>query len=385
MKYVIYTGVLFMPNGNAAAQRAHAFEQIIKKIGYIPVVIGMNPKGDSGKILETKEKSNGSIYYSMNYPQTSGEWLKILFDDSQIKKVINDLGCQNVHAVIAMDYFSFALRKLIKYCKKKNIRFIVDTVDWFAKSKYSFPKGIIKDFDTLYRMKIVHKKTDYMITISSYLREYYNHSIKNIIQIPGIFDSTKMQLKEYKPNKILTLSFVGSPGKKCEKEKIDWLIKAICKINCEKVRIILQIIGIDKEILEVNRPDITSLDKFNESIVCFGRMNHEECIDIITQSDFSVIIRENTVLSNAGFPTKLGESYACGTPVFVTPTSDIPNYVPEGYGIIAENCSYEAVEKSLNMLLMLSPKDIENMHSKIKIDNPLSYTKYIESMKEVIG
>lgn len=384
MKYVIYTGVFFMPDGNAAAQRAHAIEQILKKLGYTPIIIGMNQNGDSGKILESKYEKDDSFYYSINYPQKSIDWIKVLFEIDHIKTVVNTLGCENVHAIIAMDYFSIALNRLIKYCKRNNIRFIADTVDWFAKSNYKFPKRIIKDFDTFYRMKIVHKKSEYMITISSFLKKYYTSNVKKIVQIPGMFVPLKCNLKTYESNKILTLAFVGSPGKKCEKEKIDWVIQAVCKINKEKIRIKVILVGVDKKSLEVNRPDITALNKFDESIDCLGRLEHDACIDIITRSDFSVIIREDTLLSNAGFPTKLGESYACGTPVLATPTSDIADYVPEGYGFVTETCTYEAVEKGIYNLLLLPQTYIENMHMKIRRDNPLSYTKFVKAMQEVI-
>ena len=387
MKYVIYTGVLFMPDKNAAAQRANAFARLIKLAGFMPVIIGMNIENDSNCILNSKEYRDNTLYFAMNYPNSTTSWLKMLFDYRQIVVVMEELGKENIHSIIAMDYFAPALNGLMSYCTKNKIRFIVDTVDWFAKSQYSFPKNIVKDLDTNLRMKWLNKKADYMITISEYLKAYYENSKKRIVQIPGIYAQGEEQCDLLRIDKTDSkiLAFVGSPGLKCEKEKIDWVIKAICKINSETLKIQFLIAGIDKETLRKNRPDLTDLPQFDQSILCLGKIEHDECLKLISSSDFSVIIREDSLLSNAGFPTKLGESFACGTPVLVTPTSDIKKYIPTGYGIITENCTYDAVEKSLVLLTTYSAEDITRMHALVKSDNPLSYEKYIDEIKEVLG
>lgn len=385
MRYVIYTGVLFMPNGNAAAQRANSFSEMLKKIGYIPVIIGMNPEGDSDSILSSKTADNGVLYYYMNYPKTTSEWLKMLVDHRQIVSVVESLGVENVQAIIAIDYYAIALGRLVRYCKRRNINFIADAVDWFERSMYQFPKNILKDADTYYRMNCLYKKIDNMIAISEYLSTYYKPYVKKIVKIPGVYCDLNTTREKFEGNDIITLAFVGSPGNKCEKEKIDWVIKAICKINDEEARIRLIVAGIDKKTLEVNRPDLTSIKGFDESVLCLGRLKHEECINLIRKSDFSIIIREDTLLSRAGFPTKLGESFACGTPVFVTPTSDICSYIPAGYGIISENCTYEAVETSLIEISSFSKNDIMKMHDLVSEDNALHYAKFLCRLKEIVN
>lgn len=385
MKYVIYTGVLFMPDGNAAAQRANAFSSMIKKNGYVPVIVGMDSLCEK-PIIETKKETDGVIYFSMHYPSSIKGWLKMLYDSKSIIDVIKYFGYENVQAVIAMDYFAPALKRMMDFCSNYNIRFIIDTVDWFAKSQYSFPKCVIKDIDTWLRMKILNKKTKYMITISKYLYNYYHNYVENIVYVPGVIhkDDVYDDLPRYQKQEKLTLCFVGSPGKKCDKEKIDWLIQAICKINMQKNIIKFIIVGIDKQTLIQNRPDLTSISGFDDSIICKGRLQHSECLKIISKSDFSVIVRENTLLSNAGFPTKVGESFACGTPVFVTPTSDIEEYIPEGYGVVTNDCTYESIERKLEELSQLSSENILDMHNKVIADNPLDYSRFFMRIRKVI-
>ena len=385
MKYVIYTGVLFMPDRNAAAQRALAISKIVSSIGYQPVVIGMRPNEHVNNVIQTERELEGIKLFEMGYPQNSFDWLKMLFDYKQIIQVIEYLGKEKCQAVIAMDYFVPALYSLIKFCNGQNIRLILDTVDWFGNSSYRFPKGMIKNLDTFLRMHYLNKKTEYLITISSFLENYYKNSVKNVVRIPGIYCSLDYNNNQiFETNSIRTISFVGAPGKKCDKEKIDWVIKAICKNNEENKKMKFIIAGIDKETLAVNRPDLVSIRGFDESIVCKGRISHDMCKELIRTSDFTVIIRENSRLSNAGFPTKLGESYAYGTPVIVTPTSDIRDYVFDGYGIVTNSCTYEEVEKVIHQIANMTDEQVLYMHNTVKKYNPLNYTLFIDKLRSVI-
>lgn len=387
MKYVIYFGVLFMPDGNAAAQRAYSFSKLIKANGYTPVIIGMNKHNIEKDIIKTRHEENGMQVYEMNYPNSILTWLNMLCSIKPIVEVIENLGGSNVQAVIAMDYFSIALKRIIRYCKENNIKFVADAVDWFSKSLYKFPKGIIKDLDTKYRMEFLYKKIDCMITISDFLKCYYQPYVNNIIEIPGIYCKKNHLIKkgcEYVPNDILTLGFVGSPGKFCEKEKIDWIIQAICKINYKDIKIKLIIAGVDQESLQKYRPDLVELDKFEDSVICKGRIAHTECVRIISKCDFTIIVREDNLLSKAGFPTKLGESFAYGTPVFATPTSNIAEFISSDYGFVTDECTFASVENALYSLLSYSVEDKERMHATILKSNPLDWSRFVKRMQEVL-
>jgi len=386
MRYIIYIGVIQMPDKNAAAQRANAFSSIIRENGYSPIVIGLSlDRSAKQDIWETKNDYKGCTYYSMKYPSSSKEWLKTICSIYEIKKIIKMYGVENVEAIIAMDYYSIALLKLMYFCKKNEIKFIIDAVDWFAKSNDPFPRNIVKNVDTFLRMHWINKKTHFMITISRYLHDYYKKWVPNIVEIPGIAVHNKPKRAQYKcKESIRTLAFVGSPGKKCEKEKIDWIIKSVCELNKDKVRLKFHIAGIDKDTLFLNRKDIASLQKFDDSVICYGRIAHSECLNLVSACDFSVIVRENNLLSNAGFPTKLGESYKCGTPVLVTPTSNICEYIPPSHGIIAANCSEIAVRSALQKISEMTDKEIEWMHGEVDRNNPLDSRYYSKELSKLL-
>lgn len=387
MQYIIYVGVFFMPDKNAASQRALAFSSIIRAMGYVPIIIGMDEQIPEGTdILNTKTFYKDCVYYLTKYPATSKEWVRMLYNISPIKRIVAHLGKENVKAVIAMDYFSCALLRLMFFCKKNSIKFVADTVDWFQKSNDPFPRNIVKDIDTNLRMKVMHKKVKYMITISKYLYQYYERFVPNIVQIPGIVRPLQNQSIMFSgiDKTVCTFAFVGSPGAKCEKEKIDWLIKIICKINQNEVKAKLYIAGIDKQTLFENRPDIAAIPNFEQSVMCYGRMKHKDCLRLLSSCDFATIIRKDSLLSRAGFPTKIGEAFACGTPVFVTPTSDVCDYIPPTHGIVANRCTKEATEEAMNVILRLSREEILDMHEAVAQFNPLENLHFKEQMQNII-
>lgn len=382
MKYIIYLGVLFMPDKNAASHRARAFASIFNKLGYKTIVIGMNQDNRENKFGINYEDY---ILYETTYPKSSIAWFKMLCSISCIKQVIKIYGAEQIHCIIAMDLFSPALFRLINYCKKYHINLVVDAVDWFEKSNYNFPKNIIKDLDTFFRMNYLYKKKiSNMISISRFLYNKYSN-IKNIVEIPGIIlSSNQNNYKQNVFNNKINLCFVGSPGKKCEKEKIDWLIDAVCAINKKNRVYRLFIIGIDEQTLRVNRPDIFQKNKNMDDVKFWGRSSHKECEKLILKSDFSTIIREDNLLTRAGFPTKLGESFKYGIPVIATPSGNVSEYINCNYGFVTDKCNYNSLYKLLDELQYMKREDLEQMKKEIIQNNPLDNQKFVYVVKQFL-
>ena len=372
-----------MPDGNAAAQRAHAFSSMILDSGYQPVVIGMRRSSDGAVRRGVTE--GDVLLWEMRYPSSAGKWLKMTVSIREIRRCMEELGQENIHAVIAMDYFSCAFARLLRYCRSRDILFIGDAVDWFSRSQYAFPKNIIKDLDTAVRMRFLYPRMRRMIVISEYLKRQYASHVGQIAEIPGVVLPDREQTERlYHPNQLLTFSFVGAPGKKCEKEKIDWLIRILCKINAKKRRVVFHAAGVDEKTLLNNLPELGALPAFRETVVLHGRISHKECMELTAKSDFSVIIREDNRLSRAGFPTKLGEAFACGTPVLVTPAGNMADYIPEGYGFVAGACTCEALNETVEHMLELSREEIARMHRVVASHNPLDCTQFAPRMQMIL-
>ena len=53
-----------------------------------------------------------------------------------------------------------------------------------------------------------------------------------------------------------------------------------------------------------------------------GMLAHGDVQRLVGSTDFSILVRQPCRTSQAGFPTKFVESFACGTPVIANLTSD---------------------------------------------------------------
>lgn len=91
------------------------------------------------------------------------------------------------------------------------------------------------------------------------------------------------------------------------------------------------------------------------------------------QSDWTIILRENSRLVKAGFPTKLVESISCGTPVLANRFSNVFDYLTEENSICVEN-----IDDIAKYLLQACEK-------KCEIDcNVFDYHNYLQELDELI-
>ena len=58
---------------------------------------------------------------------------------------------------------------------------------------------------------------------------------------------------------------------------------------------------------------------------------------MVKKADYSIIIRDNNLVTRAGFPTKFVESVACGTPVICNDNSDLKEWIDRcGCGFVVD-------------------------------------------------
>lgn len=227
-----------------------------------------------------------------------------------------------------------------------------------------------------------------MICISKYLYSMYEKSCDQIAIVPGTVDNHDQKWKDislYRKKQIPTIGYAGYPGANFSKERLDLLMKAIFELNEEGLCCKLKVAGASKLSLQKYLPELNN-DNFTKNIEFLGELSHLECLNMISSCDFSAIIREDTLVTRAGFPTKLSESLACGTPVITTPSSNISDYIINGKnGYITDGFSYESIKNTIKVALINSNMiDLVKMHEYTKNSNPLVYHEYTNRVKKVI-
>lgn len=324
---IVYIGGFELPDKNAAAHRVINNCKLLRDIGYKPVLIGIS-KGFDNEI----EPKNcfGFEYYSIKYPNNTKSWVEYLTKIDRFVHIIKRL--RNVQKIICYNCPSIVYKKLLKYAKQNKIKIFADITEWYGAQGKNILSKIMKGIDSFYRMRILNVKSDGIIVISDYLKQYYIKKLPTLL-LPPLVDindnkwiSDDGTINNHKSEVCLVYS--GNPGFK--KDKINLIIKALSDIK-GKLIYSFSVIGITKEeYLALYPKHKKILDSMNDRVLFNGRVDHFKAINILKKADYSIIVRNKNIISKAGFPTKFVESVTCRVPVIANKEAGLTKYLRSG-------------------------------------------------------
>ena len=98
----------------------------------------------------------------------------------------------------------------------------------------------------------------------------------------------------------------------------------------------------------------------------------------IMNSDFTILLRDSKVSTNAGFPTKVSESLALGVPVLSNITSDLCNYIIDGKNgfVLKDPNDNKKNLEIMKRILLLDYSQINAMKLLTFEDCAFDYRKY---------
>lgn len=248
---------------------------------------------------------------------------------------------------------------MLRLSKKEGFKLVIEATEWRNPKDYTgFISKIINTEKDLQK-KYVDKRVGNTIAISSYLYEHYIKQNCNTILLPPIFPNCKMReiiSQRESDSNVLKLVYAGAMS---SKDYIDTLIKAIMKINKNDIRITFDIIGADENQVE-NLIKTNKLERFG--IKCHGRLTHEKTLQIVENSDFSVLLRMDKQYAKAGVSTKFCEAMMRGVPSICTSVGGTDLFVEDGInGFLVEDNKEKTLEKILLRILSLPKEEIRNI------------------------
>ena len=345
---IIYVGGFEMPDKNAAAHRVLNNAKVFSSLGYHVVFCGV----DRDIAASFAEPISMGQFENVPaaYPKCGKEWVKYLINFQHIKKTFSQYS--NVKFAIAYNMHAVPLAKLMKYCKRKGIKLIADVTEWYENRFSITPIKFVKWVDTAVVMRVLQKRVDGMIAISTYLERYYKRHVSNIVVVPPLVDITdeKWHQKVEKDTSYVEFVYSGSPG--TDKDKIGLIVESFCNIKTEKPYR-FRVIGITEEqFLQMYPNQKECLDILNDKIEFCGRVSHPESIAALLRADYCIFIRDRSRKNMAGFPTKFVECVTSGVGIIANDVSDIRQYFPkeDGYYIISDVES-DSIQKVINIIL----------------------------------
>lgn len=262
--------------------------------------------------------------------------------------------------IITAMYNCEPLRMLMGYCKKNRIPMVKSSCEWFDRSAFSGLGGALDFLNNRYSLCWQNLRIGKLIVISRLLEDYYRKRGCQTVYLPTLIDPDEYVGLSHKENDRLVVAYAGSPAKK------DYIANAIRAVGLlseqQRQRFALHLYGMTERQLEKLGIPQTYLQENRCSIVCHGRIPYEQVKQKISDADFTVLLRPDKRYANAGFPTKVGESMACGTPVIANLTSDLAEYILDGKtGLVCADETPEACAEAFARALSMTAGEREAM------------------------
>jgi glycosyltransferase involved in cell wall biosynthesis len=392
---IIYVGGFFFPDGDVGAARVRGIGMALRDAGYAVAFAGIEdrvaPEDAQGDGYACRE---GLYYYPVkNFGLSKLARLRRGFychvTGSAVMDRLPQLVSPRTRAIIVYNGGTPLLPRLMKFCRRRNIRLLADCTEWYdPRHVLGGPLGPFC-WDSELRMRWLQPKIGKLIVISSFLERYYHDRGCEVLRVPPLVDLQAPQWKpiprEPREGEMLRLMYAGSPGKK---DLITNALRAIVKLRGEGFPIELHLIGAAREGLKPwLKENPAFLDALGDAVILHGRIPQRQVWELLPTADFTILLRENKRYAHAGFPTKLVESLSAGVPIITNATSDIGDYVRDGQeGILLENHLPETFENGMRKLFGMPRSQWHEMRTaaRRRAAECFDYRRYIAPLKEFI-
>lgn len=372
------------PEGDAGAIRQDNIARIFLNLDYRVVVIGYGSyTGD--EYLDYNEVKYTSVRGKSN--NTLVRLINRILADRRYKKKILELS-ETPEIMVVVDAGVNLFKWCMKYAHDNKIQLLHDSVEWYSPEEYKLGK-----YDPSYieknrlNSKIINP-TCKIIAISQFLKDYFSKKGINAIRMPVIMDVKNMSYRiEKKESEVTRFVYAGAPALK---DNLREILLGYSNLESGLLkRSEFHIIGINKKTL-IDKCLVPEecIAKIENSLVIHGRLPHDETTEWVKECDYSILLRRSDLrYAQAGFPTKVVESMALGTPVVCNISSDLGLYLKDEENTITINYfSIEAVTEAMTRAINENQDDRIKMRKSARVtaEANFDYRNYIEMIHTFI-
>lgn len=384
---IVYCGAFRLPCFDAAAPRVLNNAKAFREAGHDVSFISWGGRYREMDLCEDgKYRVDGFEYVITNELEAAGIWNKLKLKFTRGSKSYSILASAERKPDLVIMYnagYSWT-RKMIGFCRKRNIKLANDITEWYSNDELRLTDIIPNALN----MRFLQHHIPNKIVISSLLNNIYPES--NNLLLPPLCDpseskwSQTIEDERIEPFDGVTLIYAGNPAKK---DCLHTVINAANVLALEGGKIRFLILGTTREnYLKAYAKSLKS-GELHKNIIFLGRVSQELIPAYYRKADFMVLLRQPTLKSNAGFPTKVAESITAGVPVICNATSDISEYVHDREnGFFVGGYAFEDILKTLReKVLPLGRGDIEKIKENMsRFNSEFAYSSFIAEAKHFI-
>ena len=373
---VVFVAEFMFPYGSANAMRTRSIYQLLETLGHNVYVIS---DCEGNGTPEENAKFNYESIYHNHYSLVE----RLIVPYKSVRALRKYCDSKNVDLIIT-NAEATRFNLIASFCRKRGIKLVVENCEWYDYSNFKFKKCDSRYIKYQKMIKSGFKKADGFISISRFLDEH-NKKFAESIRIPTILDVKNSNFSLSVDNEKLQIVYTGSPGK--SKEFLRPVCEALANDDTLREKLVFNIYGPSYNQVLLNIGDEEILKKCGESVVVHGRVPQNEIKNILINADFLLFLRPQRRSSQAGFPTKLGESFAVGTPVISNDTGDIGLYLKDEYnGYLLKDINSDTVVRALTKALDYKSEN-PNMrkNARITAENHFDFRVYTDDLTRLLN
>lgn len=276
------------------------------------------------------------------------------------------------------------LLRFRRLCRDLRIPLVLDIVEWYQPE--DLPGGRFGPYAIANEisMRLETKRADGVIVLSRRLERHYNRRAgSEVINIPPLFEpEPNIARKKSETDGCLHLCYAGTPGRK---EAFDVILPALEEAYNQGVNFTLHVVGMTADALAAvpGASNLRVCDPARKQMRFYGQVPNARARQIVAEADFTLIIRPLRRANQFGFPSKLAESMAVGTPVIANNFSDLADHlIDNDNAIFFENLNVRSVTDAyVRAATMSNAQRCEMAHRALTTArerfSPLSYSKTI--------
>ena len=316
------------PHGDAGANRIEYIAQALSLASYDVTVLSCGKTPDTATVKDGYVSYRGFRYRNLELTDAKKEKL---LSGYMMASLLKKCGATKDDIVYIYGSNVLFVSPVLKFCKKKNMKTVIDMVEWHQ--PFQYPKG---EKDIRYRsanktFKKLAPKTNGIISISECIRDYYTKEGCYTDVFPVIIDADSISYDFDKKSRDEKIHLIY-PGNPIHKDDIGVMLEGLALLSKEEQsKIIMHLTGTKKEKLCAYLGDKQSvLDRLGDTVCFHGWMEYEELIELYQSVDFLYMSRPDNLVTRANFPSKLPELMAYAVAPIGNRVGDYYKYLTDG-------------------------------------------------------
>lgn len=340
MKTVIYIGGFELPDKNAAAQRVVNNARILQSLGYDVVLLGISRQRPYDLRLHLANSGAEDIRaWEIGYPAGQREWSDLIQADWPLRQAVEHgiVAPQDVAAVICYNHPAVAQWRVARLTRRWGARAVADCTEWYGVRALTSPANIVKNIDVLIRMRLVNPRMDGLITTAPFMTQHYAHTGLPIVEIPSLIEMPETDqpyvVPASGPTPLLAVASGFGQGAQAASihDRIDWVLELLDAAAALGADFRLRFVGVDRaKYLAAFPGHAAILDRIGNKIEMLGHLPREQVLELVATSAFAFVMRHESRVTLAGFPTKYSEAITYGTPCIINELPSVRAFHVEG-------------------------------------------------------